>query len=255
MWRGLFLIACAALSTALLAQTAPLPTNLPTEFEVASVKLHQPGVQTDGGVAINLPGRYGYNGVGLPLLVAPAYEVLGRVVTGPGYPKEVDEHLFDLDTKTGLPPAGRYETMRMVEPMLQHLLAERFKLVVHREQRETRHCILVQAQGGHKLTPSKRATDTNRIDPALSVAHGVYYFKGFPMYGALNILTGLAGTPVLDQTALGWQQFDFSIELVTADGERLSIFQAIQPLGLRLEERKGPVEYLVIDHAEMPTPN
>jgi len=41
-----------------------------------------------------------------------------------------------------------------------------------------------------------------------------------------------------------------------ADSSDLSIFTAVQEqLGLKLESTKGPVDFLVIDHVEEPSPN
>jgi uncharacterized protein (TIGR03435 family) len=34
-----------------------------------------------------------------------------------------------------------------------------------------------------------------------------------------------------------------------------SIFSVLQPLGLRLEATRGPLEILIVDHVELPTPN
>jgi uncharacterized protein (TIGR03435 family) len=58
----------------------------------------------------------------------------------------------------------------------------------------------------------------------------------------------------LDQTGLKGA-FDFKFEYAADDAQPdiiASIFASIQGLGLKLEAAKGPVETLVIDHAEKP---
>jgi uncharacterized protein (TIGR03435 family) len=44
-------------------------------------------------------------------------------------------------------------------------------------------------------------------------------------------------------------------EALPADLSSPSIFSAVQQLGLRLESTNGPMEVLVIDHVEKPSPN
>ncbi len=65
------------------------------------------------------------------------------------------------------------------------------------------------------------------------------------------------GRPVLDQTGI-IGSFDFRFEYA-ADDPRTdlvsSIITSIQGLGLKLESSKGPVEIIVIDHAEKPSTN
>jgi uncharacterized protein (TIGR03435 family) len=235
------------------AQTPESTASLP-EFEVVTVKIHKRGTPGNGGIPIVLPGRYRYEGINLRLLTAGAYETLGRIDVGPGYNKELDKVSFDIDAKTGLPPGTSYDTYLKVTPMLQRLLADRFKMVVHWEMRDVRSFSLVQAKGGHKLTPSEQGPVTARGGDLLAAPGGVAFVKA-PIYGALIILTSLAGGPVFDQTGLSRQTFDFTLQVATPTGERVTAVQALEPLGLRLEERRGAVEYLVIDRAEMPTEN
>ena len=91
------------------------------------------------------------------------------------------------------------------------------------------------------------------------------------MPGLARLLSGRAGRPVLDRTGLD-AAYDLEIEWssdlgllqalpgsagageLTPDG--VSLFTALQEqLGLRLQATRGPVDVIVIDHAEPPTPN
>ena len=68
-------------------------------------------------------------------------------------------------------------------------------------------------------------------------------------------LSGYTGRIVIDKTGLQGG-FDFKFEWSPQDPNAPSIFTAIQEqLGLKLEPAKGPVEFLIIDHAEKPSEN
>ena len=86
-----------------------------------------------------------------------------------------------------------------------------------------------------------------------------------------QVLSGSVGRPVLDRTGLN-SAYDLELEWssdlglrqappgsagtseLTPDG--LSLFTAMQEqLGLRLQPTRGPVEVIVIDRAEAPTPD
>jgi uncharacterized protein (TIGR03435 family) len=78
------------------------------------------------------------------------------------------------------------------------------------------------------------------------------------MTGLANTLSGLLGNPVQDETGLTGM-YDFTLEWMPdsaaqpGDGALLTALQ--DELGLRLEESKGPVEVMVIDHVERASAN
>ena len=85
--------------------------------------------------------------------------------------------------------------------------------------------------------------------------------KEVPLTQFADLLSGQLGRPVVDMTGLAGN-YSFVAYFTpegpnSADGSEPSIFAALQEqLGLRLEARKGPVELLVINHAEkIPTGN
>ncbi len=150
--------------------------------------------------------------------------------------------------------------------MLQNLLAERFKLTAHRESREMQSFRLIVAAGGPKLKPhvdgaplavEDRSKIKNR--PA-----GTYYkVQGKTLGDFAKLVEGYFRKPVTDATGLPGT-YDFDIWWVADDlnadapsaTDAPTLRSAIQSLGLKLDSRKGPVEVVVVDHAEkLPTGN
>lgn len=120
-------------------------------FEVASVKLSAPqsmnmirvGMQVDGGMLR-------YNNVSLRDIVRAAYRVKDFQIDGPDW---LGSARFDVTAKL---PEGATE--EQVPEMLRSLLAERFKLVVHRDTKEHPIYALVVGKDGPKLKPADSQT-------------------------------------------------------------------------------------------------
>jgi uncharacterized protein (TIGR03435 family) len=145
--------------------------------------------------------------------------------------------------------------------MLRTLLADRFQLKVHRETKEGNVYALVVAKNGPKLkqpTGDRSWVAVVRITPPDEP--GVKYaLQGRKTSMALfaGELYDQVGRPVLNHTRIQGE-FDFRVDYATDDNPETgpSIFAAMQEqLGLRLEATKGPVETLVVDHAEKPSGN
>jgi uncharacterized protein (TIGR03435 family) len=143
-----------AVCAAALAQT---PAARP-QFEVASIKPAPPlnpadiaagkvhlGMTVDGNRV-----RIGY--MSLTELIVTAFKVKRHQVSGPDW---MNSERFDIVAK--MPDKG---TKEQAEEMLQGLVAERFKLVFHKEPREQSVYALVVAKGGPKLKESAKEEDT-----------------------------------------------------------------------------------------------
>lgn len=192
----------------------------------------------------------------LDILVLQAYNVNYYQITGG--PAWFNWDRFDIEAETPGNPS-REEMMAM----LQTLLADRFKLKVHRESKEGTVYVLTEARGGHKLKPAKEGDQsfirtfrkTPPTEPGVS-----YYQQG--QHASLSqlaeTLTNLMRAPVTDRTGIKGT-FDFRFDYGTDDAPAEAgppVVTAIQDdLGLKLEKQKGPVETLVIDHAEKPSAN
>ncbi len=155
--------------------------------------------------------------------------------------------------------------------LLQALLADRFHLAVHNETREqtTFALVLAKPNAPPKLTPSDFDCSAPRPlpDPTRTPNCGTRINQGMLSGRAITIAqlaTSLApflGRFTIDQTGLTGR-FDVELTwtpdatLASADSTGPSLFTAIQEqLGLKLVSGKGPVEVLVVDHAERPSAN
>jgi uncharacterized protein (TIGR03435 family) len=170
-----------------------------------------------------------------------------------GGPNWLETAGWDIDARF---PAG---TGPLQAPqMMQAMLADRFQLVTHRETRMLPIYALTVAKGGVKLHPSDGRG-------GMSAGPRLIRFGAGTMGDLASQLSGYLGRNVIDRTGIaGHYAIDLSFAPVnpgepTGDaGQDLgpSIFTALQDqAGLKLESTKGPVEVLVIDRAERPTPN
>jgi uncharacterized protein (TIGR03435 family) len=191
----------------------------PTEFEVADVKPSAPDAKTMGGVFPG--GRVTFQGFALKGLIRIAWDIDNdnRLV---GAPKWLDSTKFDVIAKastSGPAPQVDFEDARV---MLRALLAERFKLATHNEDRELPAYTLVAAKP--KLTkadpanrtrckegPAPEAKDPRNANPVLS---RLVTCQNITMAQFADQLQGIAPgylpTPVLDGTGIDGA-WDFSL--------------------------------------------
>jgi len=118
-------------------------------FEVASVKPAAPQPMgrlrgsVEGGPGTPAPGRIRFTDMPLRVLIMRAYNVQQFQVSGPSW---MDSQRFDIIAK--VPDGSSKEDTRI---MLQNLLADRFKLKLHKGSKEAAIYELVVAKGGLKL--------------------------------------------------------------------------------------------------------
>uniref|UniRef100_Q02AY4 Uncharacterized protein n=1 Tax=Solibacter usitatus (strain Ellin6076) TaxID=234267 RepID=Q02AY4_SOLUE len=253
---GLFLAAFAAV-----AQPA---------FEVTSVKPAAPIASKEGKERVGLTisgSRVEITYTSLAGLVQIAYRVKAYQVVGPG--PTTSDH-FDVQAKM---PEGAGQDQ--LPEMLQTLLAERFKLTLHREQKEHAIYALLVGKNGPKLQETEPA-DGPATTGWTKSGNGMRLDRKMTLAALADLLGRFADRPVIDMTALkGTYQIDLEIpfdDLMRAktaaegaarggsdsasDPADFPLFSATQKLGLKVEPRKTPVEVLVIDHADkLPTAN
>jgi uncharacterized protein (TIGR03435 family) len=235
-------------------------------FEVASVR---PNRTRDRGSMEFPKGRERFTATNMPLaaIILVAYDITVRQLSGSD---PLLSERYDI-AATAEHAVGRDEMLRM----LQALLVERFHLVVRRETREVPVYALTVARGGPKLHRSDLAEDDARVPRTPARAGGTEQRSGYLIFKgesmpdfawALSRTVATGDRVVVDQTGLsGIYDFELSFERETAPAgadvretglQGPSIFSALEEqFGLKLEPRRAPVEFLVIEHVERPTAN
>ena len=229
-------------------------------FEVASVK---PNTADDRIVTINVgPGdRFTARGYTLVLLMQRAYGVMDwNVSGGPGW---IRTDRFDVTAKAQV--AGNFTDVQL-QPMLQGLLAERFKLRLHKESKEMSGYALVVGKGGPKV---KAVANGEEHPDTFRMSGTGLSGQGIAMANLARYVGGKLGLVAVDQTGLKGV-YDFKVDWTVDTGLdtgglpgidprdplRSAVFTALQDqLGLKLAAQKIAVPMLIIDHVERPTEN
>jgi uncharacterized protein (TIGR03435 family) len=214
-------------------------------FEVASIKRAPPG-----GVFSISPsgaGTFTVRSISLEVLISWAFGMDSDRISGKQ--NWLSSDFYDVSAKPEGDRALSYEQLR---PLLQQLLADRFKLSVHREMKDAPGYALVVAKDGSKLQP----TTGNPSRPA--ILPGGLRADNISLQTLAGMLARPTGRPVVDKTGIAGN-FDITLDYAegAADSSLPSVFTALQEqLGLRLVAQKVPIETLVIDHVERaPTEN
>ena len=235
----------------------------PVEFEVASIK---PSNEDSPPMGLHrTAGQFTVSNLTVPFLIRWAYDLdEDRLV---GAPKGLDSARFDIVAKI----PGRTLVRGELQLMMQSLLAERFKLRIHREKRELTSYTLVKEKDGPKVHFVDLGAGFGQ-DPFRMTDRG--RLTGTKVTAAMlaKVLAVQVGRPVEDQTGIA-DPFDFTLEwtpdtVLTGDPadaqpvaregrNRPSIFTAVrEQLGFRLNARKAAVEVIVVDRVESrPTEN
>lgn len=235
-------------------------TAAPPVFEVASIKPSDPM----GHVAVHRSGYHlSTTSTSLLFLITWAYDVHSDLVFN--QPDWLDSVRYDVvanGPQTGEPAKPRIPGQPSeLQKMMQALLAERFKLSLHRETRELAVFTLIVAKGGPKVSLSP-APDVGNQNPFRMPGSGRLVGTQVSTEMLAKFLSSQLDRSVQDETGLKGV-FDFKLEW-QPEGPRSSeaptlpsLFTALQEqLGLKLETRKTAVEVLVIDHIEKaPTEN
>ena len=225
-------------------------------FDAASIKPNQ----SAGGVSSMhfTAGRVSMENVSLKKVMLNAYGIQDDreyAIVGPDW---LTAERFDIEATF---PAETQVTV--VREMLQTLLADRFKMAVHKETRQLPDYRLVIAKGGAKISPVEAGQGQT------SGGAGKFVASKITMAHFADLIARQAGLPVVNETGLDGV-FSFTLEwspeaslrVETGDAAApssggASIFTALQEqLGLRLDGGKGPVDVVVVDRMEkMPNAN
>jgi uncharacterized protein (TIGR03435 family) len=301
--RTVILLAATAVAVAILgapapraqsfttaAGTVPAPDpNVPLYFEAASVK---PSESKNPGIGIRRQpgGRFNTFNAPVKLLITFAYQIQDyQLAGGPGW---ISNDRFDIVAKfPGDPPAivpGSGADHMMLA--MRTLLADRFKLVVHRETRQLDTYALTLVKPGQPgpalkpatgdCTPAAFAARRGGPPPAggppppvcgIQQGPGRIRFGGFPLSLFATGISNRLGRATVDHTGLtgNWEfELTFAAEVPPSgtlppgvdppavDANAPDLFTAVrEQLGIKIDSTKGPVEVLVIDSVSQPTPD
>ena len=247
------LVLCAALASASLAAQAPdsaqgrQPAGAPA-FEVASVKRNRSG---EGFISMGMQpgGRLTMTNVPVRQMIVRAYQVQPfQVFGGPSW---ITSDRFDITAKA---PADA--TPPQLNEMLQTLLADRFKLKVRRETRQSDVFRLVKARADGKLGDALKPAAVDcaaargraagagpaggaavAVPPGpraggplagpggpgggcmMMMAPGRLQVGGQPISAFANALANQLGRPVIDETGLTGA-YDFTLTFMPDSGGR-----------------------------------
>jgi uncharacterized protein (TIGR03435 family) len=260
-------IAAAALMLWASGLVAQSPAARPKfdAFEVATIKPVDHDAKMGRYITMQGTNRFVGKDYTLKLLIAAAYNLNPKEVSGGA--AWIDSDYFDIAAVT---PGEVRPTRDEQMSMLRNLLADRFKLTFHREEKEFSIYELEVAKGGPKLKPSTAAPD----EPAQLISTVYPQRMVLPArnatMGELAALMqrAMLDRPVVDKTGLSgrydfdleWApdetQFGGEIPVASADAPNPPLFTAIQQqIGLKLEATRGPVETIVVDRADRPSAN
>lgn len=249
------------------AQQSPAPADASTPrsvFDVASIKPSDPSVES-GLYNVSAPGDLNVTGITVKALIMQSYHLLRFQVTGE--PEWVDSERYDISAKVlddsadenvkrllqGPKAMSRNGARFALEPQrIQALLADRFKLVTHRSTKEMPIYALVVNKDGSKLH-AHEATPYR-------IAKGVIKGQGVPISVLISQLSYELDHILVDKTGLtGFYDIDLKWtpdDAPAGESSAPSLRTALkEQLGLKIESQRGPVEVLVVDQVERPTPN
>lgn len=282
----------AGLAVTLMAQ-APAPEERP-KFEVASVRPNTSG-SNQVTMGMQPGGRFNAINMPLALLIRSAYRLQESQLIGAPDWVATERYDIVAKAEGEFEPPVPGGGLGRQQLMLQSLLEERFKLKPRRETRQLPIYALVFAHDSKKLGPALKpsAVDCQALAAARKSGNAPppapqkpgdrpqcgtlmgfgRIAGGMPMTSFARLLSDVVQRSVVDSTGLA-ANFDlelrwtpdlppglptdkpFRMNGMEIDPHGPSIFTAIQEqLGLRLEPTRGPVEVLIIDHIERPSPD
>jgi uncharacterized protein (TIGR03435 family) len=258
-------------------------------YEVASIKLNK----SANGIMYTWfkPNGFAAKGFTLRMLIGEAYGIEDNQISGA--PNWLNKDLYDIEAKVGSSVADELRKLNAEQlrlqgrRMLKALLAERFKLTLHREAKELPVYALVIAKNGPKLQEAKpgdtypnglKGFDGGGGAGMLLLEEGRLVGQGVPVEFLARHLSEQLHRKVLDKTGLKGN-YDFTLRW-TPDESQSQMFEGAEggqqrsentpspessgpsiataireQLGLKLESQKGSAEVLVIDHVERPSEN
>lgn len=266
--------------------TAKLPPPPPAVFEVAVIKPSKPGATNQRGRLDH--GRLDVENLSLRTLISIAWDLNSDELLADA-PKFLESAHFDITAKAAPPPPGTEVDFDDLRQMLQALLADRFKLKTHLEDRPVEGYVLTAVRprlakadlsnrAGCKEGPGVDGKDPRISNPALNRLISCQNVTIEQFADSLQrMVAGYVHVGILDATGLT-DTYDLTVSFsginllpggrlsparagengtASDPGGAISLPEAVsRQLGLKMELKKRPMQVLVIDHVEeTPTEN
>jgi uncharacterized protein (TIGR03435 family) len=256
-WAGLLFVRAGD------AQTSAASTPV-APFGVASIKPNRSG-EVNSGFRRSVGGALDARNITLKMLISFAYDLPeDRILQGPSW---LDSDKYDILARPD--PGGGQPldtSRRAIRIRTQKLLADRFRLALHKDTRQLTIFKLLVDKDGPKHLQAAKGTAPDWVNNGHHVNCQAMTMDLF----AKGFLTEQMRLPVIDQTGIKGS-FDFSMDWApeehapgrpegepsaASDPSAPSFFSALrEQLGLKLEAGRGPVEVLIVDHAERASEN
>jgi len=231
------------------------------EFEVATVRPVDPNVGHSVGVNVLPGGRVNIDSLSLKALIGVAFNVsYWQISGGEEWMGKINYNVVAEPPESfrATMPSTRHSLFAIedehLRQMLQALLMDRFQLMVHSETKTGKVYLLEKSGKTLALKPTKAGPEFSSIGWAEEWVLSSTSMPDLAKYAS----SGYLHCPVLDRTELTGA-YDYRSqpeELQEYQRDPLSSFKnLINEMGLKLTPSKGPVETVVIDHAEKPSPN
>lgn len=267
--------------------SAQVPAYSPSmTFDVASIRQSNPDlngwVTVRGGFSPVDSSHFTLENNDFWNLVLWAYPINGHLIEGlDRLPPELRHAMFNVVAKADEAADGKLAQLpkeqRLLEQqhMIQILLAERFHLKVHWETRDAPTYDLLVAKKG-KLQANGEPPGTDEIKWFAGRDVPPIYQRGDSRYGfeyiahgatitdIVGVLDGQFRDPVVDKTGLTGKYYfhlkTYEVQSSDRSDDETNPWPPLETaiydqLGLKLVRSHGPVTFLVLDHAEMPTAN
>jgi uncharacterized protein (TIGR03435 family) len=234
------------------------PSQSKPAFDAASIKesTASDSLKGPGSADVSFsPGNVTARNATIKDIVIAAYRVRDFQVSGPSI---IGSSRYDIRARITDPASTDLQRL-----MLQTLLADRFHLTLHRETRDL--SVYALALGKNPSFPKSK----HEGESSFKIVGANMMFLNFTMEKLAAFLSVRGDRPVIDETGLEGQ-YDLTVQFADPDSTSIAeVKQALgramadgslpvtvaSQLGLKLDRHKGPVEMLVIDHAEKASEN
>jgi uncharacterized protein (TIGR03435 family) len=243
----------------------PMPADAHPTFEVATIKPTKPGEQRT--FIVWRGNDMQVVNFSLASLVKFAYDIQDKQIVGA--PDWINSDRFDISAKPDTP--GQPDGEQLKE-MVQKLLADRFALKFHKDEKQMGAYVLTVGKSGPNM--KQNTSNPNGLPGLFFGPIGTLHVMNATMQNFTGLMqSAVLDRPVVDKTGLTGR-WDFTLKWTpdesqfTGMGIKIPppaadapnpappLFTAIQEqLDLKLEAQKTQVPVLVIDHVDHPSPN